>query len=103
MARFRINYSQVIRQADTINNLSSDLDREIRKLDSMLNASRSSWIGPAATAYYNHLTLLIADMKKTKYSMSSVSSTIKNVATRIQREDERQAELARRLAAKKSN
>lgn len=99
LAGFRINYGQVIGQANTINNLSGDLDREIQKLDNILNSVRSNWKGPASVAYQNHLTLLIADMRKTKYSMSSVSSTIKNVATRIQEEDERQAELARQLVA----
>lgn len=102
MAGFRINYSQVVGQANTINNLSGDLDREIQKLENMLNSVGSNWKGPASTAYQNHLKLLIADMRKTKYSMSSVSSTIKNVATRIQQEDERQAELARQLAAAKA-
>lgn len=99
MAGFRINYSQVVGQANTINNLSGDLDREIQKLESILNSVRTNWKGPASTAYQNHFTILIADMRKTKYSMSSVSSTIKNVATKIQQEDERQAELARQLAA----
>ena len=94
MAGFRINCGQVVGQANTIDNLSSDLDREIQKLDNILNSVRSNWKGPASTAYQNHLTLLIADMRKTKYSMSSVSSTIKNVANRIQQEDEHQAELA---------
>ena len=102
MAGFRINYTQVVNQANTINNLSGDLDREIQKLDSILSSVRSNWRGPASTAFQNQLTLLIADLKKTKYSMSSVSSTIKNVATRIQQEDERQAELARQLAAAKA-
>lgn len=95
---FRINYSQVIRQADTINNLSVDLDREIQRLDSILTSLQSNWRGPASTAFQNHLILLIADLRKTKYSMSSVSTTIKNVATRIRQEDERQAELARKLS-----
>lgn len=95
LSEFRINYGQVIRQANTINNLSTDLDREVRSLENILTNIRSDWKGPASIAFQKHLTILIADMKQTKYSMSSVSSTIKNVATRIQQEDERQAELAR--------
>ena len=67
MAGFRINCGQVVGQANTIDNLSSDLDREIQKLDNILNSVRSNWKGPASTAYQNHLTLLIADMRKTKY------------------------------------
>jgi WXG100 family type VII secretion target len=97
MAGFRINYRQVVGQANTISNLSGDLEREIRKLEDILSSVKSNWKGPASTAYQRHLTLLIADMRKTKNSMSSVSTTIKNVAIRIQREDERQAELAKKL------
>lgn len=100
MAGFRINYNQVVRQANTMSELSGDLDKEIKNLDNLLSSVRSNWKGPASTAFQNHLSILIADMRQTKYSMSSVSSTIKNVATRIQQEDERQAELARQLAAK---
>lgn len=100
MAGFRINYEQVVGQANTIHNLSDDLSKEIQKLENVLDSIRLNWKGPASTAYQNHLTLLIGDMKKTKASMSDVSSTIRNVATRIQREDEQQAELARRLDGK---
>ena len=33
MASFRINYSRVISQAESMNNLSSDLSYEIRRLE----------------------------------------------------------------------
>ena len=102
MAGFRINYEQVVGQANTINSLSDDLDREIQKMENMLDTIGVNWKGPASTAYQNHLKILIADLRKTKYSMSSVSSTIKNVAIKIQQEDERQAELARQLEAAKA-
>lgn len=102
MSGFRINYSQVIGQANTISNLSGDLDKEIRNLESISTSVGGNWKGPASQAFQRHLTILVADMKQTKYSMSSVSSTIKNVATRIQQEDEKQAELARQLAAKQA-
>jgi WXG100 family type VII secretion target len=102
LAGFRINYNQVVGQANAICDLSGDLDREIQKLENILNSVESSWKGPASTAYQNHLKILIADMRKTKYSMSSVSSTIINVATRIQQEDERQAELATQLDVEKT-
>lgn len=97
MAGFRINYGQVVGQANKIDDLSSDLDREIQKLDSILNSVRSNWKGPASTAYQKHLKTLISDMKETRRSMVNVSSTIKNVVRRVQKEDEHQAELARQL------
>ena len=81
-----------------MNSLSGDLNTEIRKLESLLSQIKRDWYGPASEAFQKQLIMLIADMKTTKYNMSSVSSTIKNVANRIQREDERLAEL---LAKKK--
>ena len=102
MAGFRINHSQVVRQANKISDLSDDLSNQIVNLEVILASVNSNWNGPASKQYQNHLKLLIADMKKTKHSMSRVASTIKNVADRIQREDERQAERARRLAERKA-
>ena len=95
LAQFRINYSRVIRQANEINDLSSSLNTEIVKLENLLAQIKREWYGPASEAFQRQLIMLIADMKTTKYNMSSVSSTVKNVANRIQKEDER---LAAKLA-----
>ncbi len=92
MAQFRINYNRVINQANDMYDLSSDLNSEIKKLENLLAQVKREWYGPASDAFQKQLIMLIADMKTTKYNMSSVSSTIKNVANRIQREDERLAE-----------
>ena len=92
MAQFRINYNRVINQANDMYDLSSDLNSEIKKLENLLAQVKREWYGPAPDAFQKQLIMLIADMKTTKYNMSSVSSTIKNVANRIQREDERLAE-----------
>lgn len=92
MAEFRINYNKVISQANDISDLSRDMNTEIRKLEDLLSQINRTWYGPASNAFQKQLIMLIADMKTTKYSMSSVSSTIKNVANRIQREDQRLAE-----------
>lgn len=97
MAGFRINYPRVISQANSINNLSYELGREIQQLEGILADVKSNWTGPASQAYQKQLLMLIADMKSTKFKISSVSSTIKNVANRIQREDERLAELSKNL------
>ena len=89
MAKFRINYNKVISQA----NIAPDIyDMWIRKLEDLLSQIKREWYGPASDAFQKQLIMLIADMKTTKYNMSSVSSTIKNVANRIQREDQRLAE-----------
>lgn len=84
----RINYSKVISQANDIKDLSSDLGREISDLENLLAQIKREWYGPASDAFQKQLLMLIADMKTTKYNMSSVSSTIKNVAKRIREEDE---------------
>ena len=95
MAQFRINYNKVVRQANEMSDLSRDLNSEIGKLENLLAQIKREWYGPASAAFQKQLIMLIADMKTTKYNMSSVSSTIKNVANRIQKEDER---LAAKLA-----
>lgn len=95
LAQFRINYNKVIRQANEMSDLSRDLNSEIGKLENLLDQIKREWYGPASDAFQKQLIMLIADMKTTKYNMSSVSSTIKNVANRIQKEDER---LAAKLA-----
>ena len=92
MAKFRINYNKVISQANDISDLSRDMNTEIRKLEDLLSQIKREWYGPASDAFQKQLIMLIADMKTTKYNMSSVSSTIKNVANRIQREDQRLAD-----------
>lgn len=92
MAKFRINYNKVISQANDISDLSRDMNTEIRKLEDLLSQIKREWYGPASDAFQKQLIMLIADMKTTKYNMSSVSSTVKNVANRIQREDQRLAE-----------
>lgn len=88
MAGYRINYNRVVSQANDIKDLSSDLGREITNLENLLAQIKREWYGPASDAFQKQLLMLIADMKTTKYNMSSVSSTIKNVAKRIQKEDE---------------
>jgi len=95
LAQFRINYNKVVRQANEMSDLSRDLNGEIGKLENLLAQIKREWYGPASDAFQKQLIMLIADMKTTKYNMSSVSSTIKNVANRIQKEDER---LAAKLA-----
>lgn len=97
MADFRINYRQVVGQANKINSLSGDLGREISRLEQMLGAMGTHWKGPASNEFKKHLRLLVADMKKTRSNMSNASSTMKDVADRIQKEDERQMELAAKL------
>lgn len=84
----RIDYSKVVSQANDIKDLSTDLGCEVSDLENLLAQIKREWYGPASDAFQKQLLMLIADMKTTKYNMSSVSSTIKNVAKRIREEDE---------------
>lgn len=99
----RINYNKVISQANDIKDLSDDLNREISNLENLLERIKREWCGPASDAFQKQLLILIADMKTTKYNMSSVSSTIKNVAKRIRDEDEEAAERARQASSTGGN
>lgn len=87
MAQNEIDHNKVIQQADEINNLSKDLNTEILKLETLLSKIKNEWCGPASDAFQQQLIMLIADMKTTRYSMSSVSSSIKNAANKIQNEN----------------
>lgn len=96
---FRINYSKVISQANSIANDATNLAAQIKLLSQMEQDIRVAWKGQAANAFLSRLTLLKSNMNKTRQQMSNLASTIKYCAERIQREDE---EANRRAAALKS-
>ena len=83
----RINYNNVMSQANDIKILSNDLGKEIANLENLLSQIKSEWCGPASEEFQKQLLMLIADMKTTKYNMTNVSSTIENTAMKIQEED----------------
>lgn len=91
MARFRIDYDQVISQADSMDDLADDLKRRIDELDGLRDLVREEWAGPASTAFQQKLSTLIDEMESTRSDMSTVTSKIRSTARRIQREDERLA------------
>ena len=97
LSTFRINYNRVIQQANEVNQLSSSLNSEIIRLENLLAQIKNEWCGPASSAFQNQLIMLIADMKTTRFNMSNVSSTIKNVAANIQKQDEHIAAQAQTL------
>ncbi len=89
MAQFQIDYKKVMSQATSMGNLAFDLGEEIVNLENLLEKVKKEWCGPASDAYQHQLTILIADMKVTKKRMSDVSQTIKEVADRIHRTDDK--------------
>ena len=75
-----INYNKVVRQANQISDLSSDLNGEISKLENLLAQIKREWYGPASEAFQAELLSLINDMRITRRDMSNVSASIKNAA-----------------------
>lgn len=100
MVKYRINYSKVISQANSISDIASQLSAQLRALEQMESDCRAMWKGQAADAFLAKLYALKCEMRRTKSQMSNLSSTIKYCADRIQRED-REAE--RRAASLKSS
>lgn len=96
---FRINYSKVISQANSISNNASDLSIQVNLLTQMEQDIRSAWKGEAADAFLSRLSLLKNNISKTRQQMADLASTIKYCAERIQREDE---ETNRRATALKT-
>ncbi|WP_122789242.1 WXG100 family type VII secretion target [Intestinibacillus sp. Marseille-P6563] len=95
--KYRINYSKVISQANSVAGNASELSTQIRLLEQMEQDCRSAWKGQAADAFITKLRTLRTEMSRTKSQMSTLASTIKYCADRIQREDRRAEERAAAL------
>lgn len=97
--RYRINYPKVISQANSIAGDASELSAQIKLLEQMEQDCRSVWKGEAAEAFLARLGALRSEMSRTRSQMSTLASTIKYCADRIQREDEEAARLAAELSS----
>lgn len=97
--KYRINYSKVISQANAIAGDASELAAQIRLLEQMEQDCRAVWKGEAAEAFLAKLNALHDEMSRTKNQMSTLASTIKYCADRIQREDEEAARAASELSS----
>lgn len=95
--KYRINYSKVISQADSIADNASELSAQIRLLEQLEQDCRTIWKGQAADAFIHKLNALRIEMKRTKNQMSNLSSTIRYCADRIRCEDLQAAERAKTL------
>ena len=95
--KYRINHSKVISQANSIADNVSELSAQIRILEQIEQECRSAWKGQAADTFIAKLSTLRTEMNRTKNQMSTLASTIKYCADRIQREDRRAEEQAAAL------
>lgn len=95
--KYRINYSKVISQANSISDDASQLSSLIKLLEQMEQDCRAVWKGQAADAFISKLSTLRSEMNRTRSQMSNLTSTIKYCADRIQREDREAEERAATL------
>lgn len=95
--KYRINYSKVISQANSISDDASQLSSLIKLLEQMEQDCRAVWKGQAADAFISKLSTLRSEMNRTRSQMSNLASTIKYCAGRIQREDREAEERAATL------
>lgn len=98
MSILRINYSKVIAQANAINQLANDFNTQIKGIETMEQEVRANWQGPASEELLKQMNLLKAEMSNTYRKTANLANTIKNVAMRIKREDDKDAERAKHLA-----
>ena len=98
MSILRINYSKVISQANTIDQLAKDFNSQIKGIETMEQEVRANWQGLASEELLKRINLLKTEMSNTYRKTSNLAHTIKSVAEKIKREDERDAERAKHLA-----
>lgn len=96
--KYRINYTKVISQAQSIDNSATELSALVRQLENMEVDCRAAWKGQTADVFTNKLNTLISEMKSTRRQMTNLASTIRTCAERIENEDRRLEELAESLA-----
>jgi len=97
---YRINYSKVISQANSISDNANSLNTQVSQLLELEQDIRAAWIGQAAETFLSRLSTLRGEVTRTRQQMVNLASTIKYCADKIQREDE---EAERRAAALKKS
>lgn len=95
---YRINYTKVISQANSISDNADELQSLISKLAQYETQCRSAWKGDAADAFMARFQELLREMRKTGTQMETLASTIKACADTIREEDEKAAEEAAALS-----
>lgn len=96
---FRINYSKVIGQANSISNNAVELSAQIKFLSQLEQECKSAWKSEAANIFLAKLNELKNNLILTQKQMSNLASTIKYCADQIQHEDEEAARKAANLSS----
>lgn len=95
--KYRINYSKVISQVNSIEQDVTDLSTQVRFLEQIEQECRAVWKSEAAEVFVSKLHTLRAELNRTKGQMSDLASTIRYCADKIQREDQKAEEQAAAL------
>lgn len=96
---YRINHSKVISQARSVEDCAKSLSSQVQLLEQMEQECRSVWKGDASETFIAKLSSLRAEMIRTRSQISNLASTIRYCADRIQREDQKAAELVAALSS----
>ena len=75
--KYRINYSKVISQANTILDNVDQLSKQINMLLQLEQECQSIWKGQSADIFLLKLRILRSEMNQTKSQMLNLASTIK--------------------------
>lgn len=95
--KYRINYTKVVSQANSISNEASQFASQIKLLEQIEQDCRLVWKGQAAETFIRKLNTLRSEMIRTRSQMSNLASTIRYCADRIQREEREIEERAKTL------
>lgn len=85
---FRINYSKVLSQADSISENARELSLQLKLLAQIEQDCKVAWQGEAANVFLAKLSELKDNVSRTSSKMSALASTIKYCAEQIRRADE---------------
>ncbi len=95
--RIRIDYNQVIRQANHVESIADDLQKAKKELQSIVTDVDTNWNGEASNVYMKRCISLEEYINVVSREMNRVSETIKYVARVIKEADERAREIADQL------
>lgn len=96
---FRINYSKVITQANSISNNAAELSTQTKFLSQIEQECKAAWKSDAANVFLTKLNELKNNLIITQKQMSNLAATIKYCADQIQHEDEKAARKAANLSS----
>lgn len=97
MTPIRVNYSNVFRQAATLQRLGAEHRRAADALDAQRATVVAAWRDPAGAAYAAAASRLAAEMRASANELSSLGAQIKDAAIKFKAQEEANAKAARGL------